>query len=66
MTGRYSGLGGFLNQVKSAILDQADSDITYNEGVEMTLRLTAPLVLRSEGGPGSGTAKLQPVPDEAG
>ena len=63
VTEKYSGLGGFLNQVKSAVLEQAERDITYDAGVEMTLRLTSPLVLRSAGGAGPA-AKLRPMPDE--
>jgi hypothetical protein len=63
VTEKYSGLGGFLNQVKSAVLQQADSDITYDTGVEMTLRLTVPLVLRSAGGAGPA-AKLRAMPEE--
>jgi len=65
VTEKYSGLGGFLNQVKGAVLKQADSDITYGDGVEMTLRLTAAVVMKSAGGPGPAAARLRPMPDEA-
>ncbi len=64
VTEKYSGLGGFLNQVKGAVLSQADGDITYDAGVEMTLRLTAPVVLKSAGGAGPA-AHLRPMPNEA-
>jgi hypothetical protein len=64
VTEKYSGLGGFLNGVKSAVLKQADSDIAYDAGVEMTLRLTAPLALKKAGGPGPA-ANLRAMPNEA-
>lgn len=64
VTEKYSGLGGFLNQVKSAVLKGPDSDVTYDAGVEMTLRLTAQLVLKAPGGPGPA-ARLRPMPNEA-
>ena len=62
---KYAGLGGFLNQVKSAVLQAPESDITYDAGVEMTLRLVSPIELRSAGGAGPA-AKLRPMPNEAG
>ncbi|HTX36511.1 MAG TPA: LssY C-terminal domain-containing protein [Bryobacteraceae bacterium] len=64
VTEKYAGLGGFLNQVKSAVLQPAQDDITYDAGVEMTLKLTAALVLKNPGGAGPA-AKLRPMPDEA-
>jgi hypothetical protein len=68
VTEKYAGLGGFLNGVKSAVLKAAEGDITYDAGVEMTLRLTAPLALKSAGGPGGPNghpASLRSMPNEA-
>ena len=64
VTEKYSGLGGFLNQVKSAVLEEAQGDIAYDAGIEMTLRLTAPLELKAAGGPGPA-GRLHPMPNEA-
>ena len=64
VTDKYAGLGGFLNSVKSAVLKQAQGEVSYDAGVEMTLRLTAPLVLRSAGGPGPA-ARLRPMANQA-
>ncbi len=62
---RYSGLGGFLNTVKGAVLKPADTNITYEPGTEMSLNLTAALKVAqaSQSGPES---KLKAVPDEQG
>lgn len=38
-----SGLAQFLSGVESALVKQVDADIDYKPGVDMTLRLTAPL-----------------------
>ena len=63
VTEKYSGFGGFLSAAKNAVLKAAEGDVTYGPGVDMTLKLTAPL---SVAGPSkSGPAeKLQPVSDE--
>ena len=63
VTEKYSGFGGFLNAAKNAVLKAAEGDVIYGPGVDMTLKLTAPL---SVAGPSkSGPAeKLQPVSDE--
>lgn len=53
---RYSGLGGFLGAVKGAVFKAAESDITYDPGVELTLKLAAPLDVTPPAGP-----KLQPI-----
>ena len=45
ITEKYSGLGGFLNAAKNAVLKPAEGDIAYDAGVEMTVKLTAPLRL---------------------
>jgi len=61
---RYSGFGDILRQAKDAVLKPADVDINYTPGVEMTLKLTAPLHLATPGGPGSaGQAGSIPNPD---
>ncbi len=65
VTEKYSGFGDFLNTVKSAVLKPADSDITYEAGTEMTLKLTAALTVAgaSKSGPES---KVQGISDERG
>ena len=60
---KYAGLGGFLEAAKSAVLKQAEGDVSYDAGVEMQLKLTGPLQLDGAGGPGPA-AKLAPLPDE--
>jgi len=49
---KNSGFGDILREVKNAVLKPADTDITYGPGVEMSVKLTAPLHLASQGGPG--------------
>ena len=61
---RYSGLAGVLGVAKNAVLKPAESDITYDAGVEMTLTLTAPLQLKAAGGAGPA-AQIVPFADEA-
>ena len=58
---KYSGLAGVLGAVKGAVFKSAESDVTYDTGVEMTLHLTAPVDVKDGGGP-----KLQPVEDLPG
>jgi len=60
---KYSGFAGVLGAVKSTVFKAAESDITYEPGVEMSIRLTAPLTLKAASGPGPA-AKLQPIADE--
>jgi len=48
---------------KNAVLKPADTDITYEAGVEMRLRLLAPLQLTASSGPGAA-ASAAPIPDE--
>ena len=43
---KYSGFAGVLGVVKSSVFKAAESDISYDAGVEMAVRLTAPLTLR--------------------
>ena len=60
---KYSGLGDFLRAAKNAVLKPAETDITYDAGVELRLRLLAPLPLAAPSGPGPG-AGAGPIPDE--
>jgi hypothetical protein len=64
LSGRYSGLGDLLRAAKNAVLKPADTDITYDAGVEMRLRLLAPLQLAAPSGPGPG-ASAEPIPDQS-
>jgi hypothetical protein len=64
IAGKYSGLASVLREAKSVVLQAVESDITYDAGVEMTLKLTAPLALKAPAGPGSST-KLQPMRNKA-
>src|SRR5205085_67619 len=61
---KASGFAGVLSSVKSVILKSAESDITYDAGVEMELKLTAPLELEGASNPGPA-GKVKPVADEA-
>jgi hypothetical protein len=58
----HSGLAGLLGAVKGAVLKQADTEINYGAGVEMTIQLTAALHLRVPGGAGP-RARLSPMPE---
>jgi hypothetical protein len=60
---RASGFAGVLATVKKAMLNTAESDITYEAGTDFELALTAPLELKRASGPGPA-AKLSPIPDE--
>jgi hypothetical protein len=60
---KASGFAGILSTVKNAVLKAPESDITYDAGVDFTLKLTAPLDLKGPSGPGPA-AKLQPIADE--
>jgi len=64
IAGKYSGLAGVLREAKNAVLKAAEGDITYDSGVEMTLRLTAPLSWAGPTGR-STTGRLQPVRNHA-
>lgn len=63
LSGKYSGLAGVLSTVKNAVLEKPQPDITYNSGVEMELKLTAPLELKQPGGPGPA-GNVQPIPNQ--
>lgn len=58
---KYSGFADILREAKNAVLKPAESDITYDAGVEMTLRLTAPLHLTVAGG-GGPAAQVASIP----
>lgn len=59
---RYAGLAGVLGTVKGAVFKAAESDITYDSGVEMTVKLAAPLNAAAL----PPAPKLQPISDTAG
>jgi hypothetical protein len=59
---KYSGLGSFLEAAKSAVFKETEGDITYDAGVEMDLKLTAPLSITGTLPPGPDAA-LRPVAD---
>lgn len=61
---KYSGFADVLETVKSAVLQPAESDITYDAGVEMELKLTVPLALAGAGGAGPAD-DVQRFADEA-
>jgi hypothetical protein len=60
---KYSGIAEVLGIAKGAVFKSAESDVTYEPGVEMTLKLTAPLTVKSNSGPGPA-AQVKPVEDE--
>jgi LssY C-terminus len=62
VTEKYSGFGGFLAAAKKAVLKAADTGITYDAGVEMTLKLAAPLTVKGPCSPGP-LSKLKPFAD---
>lgn len=57
---KYSGLAGVLGAVKGAVFKAAESDVTYDAGVEMILKLTAPLEIAPPPG-----AKFEPILERA-
>jgi LssY C-terminus len=59
---RFSGFGGFLEAAKGAIFKETAGDIAYDSGVEMDLKLTAPLTLNGNPQPGPDAA-LAPLAD---
>jgi hypothetical protein len=61
---KLGGLGSLLSSATKAVTRRVDQEITYEAGVEMTLSLTAPAVLKAPGGPGP-LGKLTPVADRA-
>ena len=61
---KYASFADLLNTAKNAVLKSAESDITYDVGADMTMKLTAPLAVKGPSSPGPA-AQLQPVADEA-
>ena len=62
---KYSGFAEVLGIAKGAVFKPAESDITYDAGVELTLKTTAALTVKEPSGPGPA-AQLKPIEDEAG
>ena len=64
VAGRYAGLADMLKAAKEVVgVKEAEGDISYESGAEMTLKLTQPLQVRK---PSEGdAAKLRPFPSEA-
>lgn len=54
--------GDLLSRATKAVTQRVDQEIVYEPGVEMTLRLTTPLALKTPGGPGP-LGKLKPAAD---
>lgn len=60
---KFSGLAGILQAAKSALVADADPDITYDAGVEMTVKTTAALhVARRSAGV---VSEVQPIPGDS-
>lgn len=57
---RYSGLAEVLGQVKGAVFKAAEGDVSYDAGVEMTLKLAAAAEITPPAPP-----KLEPIADTA-
>jgi hypothetical protein len=62
---RLGGLGSLLSSATKAVTRRIDQEITYEAGVEMTLSLTAPAVLKAPGGPGP-LGNLVPITNRTG
>jgi hypothetical protein len=60
-----SGLAGILGAVKEGVVKEADPDIDYEPGVEMTLKLTKALTLKAPS-TDPHVAALRPFPNEQG
>src|SRR5262249_2538250 len=60
---KASGFAGILSSVKNAVLKTPESDITYDAGVDFTLKLSAPVEFSASSGPGLAS-KLAPIADE--
>jgi len=61
---KLGGIAGVLSNATKAVTKRVDQDVTFDAGVEMTLQLTAPALLKAPGGPGP-LGNLRPVPDRA-
>jgi LssY C-terminus len=60
---KAAGFAGVLETMKKAVMKEPESDITYDIGVEMTLKLTAALELKGPSGPGPAS-KLVAIANE--
>ncbi|HXB67574.1 MAG TPA: LssY C-terminal domain-containing protein [Candidatus Acidoferrales bacterium] len=60
---KSASFADILNTVKKTVLKAPESDIVYDAGVEMDLKLTAPLELTGPSGPGPA-AKVKPIANE--
>ena len=61
---KASSFAGLLSTVKNAVLKEPESEVAYDAGVDMTLKLTAPLSLKGPSGPGPA-AKVTAIPNES-
>ena len=61
---KLGGIAGILSSATKAVTKRVDQDISFDAGVEMTLQLTAPVLLTMPGGPGP-LGRLRPVSDRA-
>jgi hypothetical protein len=59
---KYADFADILRQAKNAVLKPPESDISYDAGVEMTVRTTAPVHLAGPSGPGT-VAQAGPIPN---
>jgi len=62
---KYSGLADLLQGAKSAVVKETVADIDFEPGVEMTLKLTAPLKIPENAIREAAGSKLEPVTDES-
>jgi hypothetical protein len=58
---RYAGFADVLRQARNAVLKPPESDITYDAGVEMSVRTTAAIHLPGPSGPGLA-GQAGPIP----
>ena len=63
LANKYAGLADVLGAAKKAVLKPSDTDITYDAGSELELKLTKPLQLVAPGGPGVA-ANVDAIPNE--
>jgi LssY C-terminus len=64
LSDKLGGLGNILSNAANRVTQKIDQDMAFDAGVEMTLSLTAPAILKAPGGPGP-LGKLKPVTDRA-
>lgn len=64
---RYPSLGGFLNAIKTGVVQAANPDINFDRGTDFTLKLMKPLNWSdSGGGPGANVRAIQRADQLAG